>query len=177
MSTISVVIPCYNVAPYIKEAIESVIQQTKPCEEIICVDDCSSDTTVTIIKELQNQYPTIIKLLQNEKNEGANYSRNKGLHAATGEFVQFFDADDLLLPTKFEHQLSLIEKSNNSIDIVVNNFKKRSLSGVDTLYNFESDDAWNSLILFSKLIWAVFVQPFFIPSSFGIYQFLTIFSI
>ncbi|MFN6090926.1 MAG: glycosyltransferase, partial [Bacteroidota bacterium] len=65
MSTISVVIPCYNVAPYIKEAIESVIQQTKPCEEIICVDDCSSDTTVTIIKELQNQYPTIIKLLQN----------------------------------------------------------------------------------------------------------------
>ncbi len=146
MSTISVVIPCYNVATYIKEAIESVIQQTKPCEEIICVDDCSSDTTVTIIKELQNQYPTIIKLLQNEKNEGANHSRNKGLNAATSEFIQFFDADDLLLPTKFEHQLSLIEKSNNSIDIVVNSFKKRNLVGVDTLYNFESDDAWNSLM-------------------------------
>jgi glycosyltransferase involved in cell wall biosynthesis len=146
MSTISVVIPCYNVATYIKEAIESVIQQTVKCEEIICVDDCSSDNTVAIIKELQSQYPTIIKLIQNDKNEGANHSRNKGLNAATSEFIQFFDADDLLLPTKFEHQLALIEKSDIKIDIVVNSFKKRSLSGVETLYTFESDDAWNSLM-------------------------------
>ena len=146
MSTISVVIPCYNVANYIKEAIESVLHQTKQCEEIICVDDCSSDNTVAIIKELQLQYPSKIKLLQNENNQGANYSRNKGLHVAASEFVQFFDADDLLLPTKFEHQLSIIDNSKTHIDIVVNSFKKRNLSGVDTLYNFESDDAWNSLM-------------------------------
>lgn len=146
MSTISVVIPCYNVADYIKEAIQSVIGQTKSCEEIICVDDCSSDNTVAIIKELQAQYPSKIKLLQNETNQGANYSRNKGLHAAISEFIQFFDADDLLLPTKFEHQLNIIEKSNTPIDIIVNSFKKRSLSGTDKHYNFESDDAWNSLM-------------------------------
>jgi len=146
MSTISVVIPCYNVADYVKEAIESVLHQTKQVEEIICVDDCSSDNTVAIIKELQSQYPSKIKLLQNENNKGANYSRNKGLQAASSEFIQFFDADDLLLPTKFEHQLNLIEKSNIPIDIVVNSFKKRSLSGAETLYSFESDDAWNSLM-------------------------------
>lgn len=146
MSTISVVIPCYNVANYIKEAIHSVIDQTKPCEKIICVDDCSSDNTVDIIKELQAQYPSKIKLLQNETNQGANYSRNKGLHAATSEYIQFFDGDDILLPTKFEHQLNIIEKSSTPIDIVVNSFKKRNLFGDDTLYNSENDDVWNSLM-------------------------------
>ncbi len=146
MSKISVVIPCYNVSEYIQEAIQSVLEQTIPCEEIICVDDCSTDNTIAIIKELQAKYPSKITLLQNEKNQGANYSRNKGLQAASSEFVQFFDADDLLLPTKFEHQLSIIDNSKTHIDIVVNSFKKRNLSGVDTLYNFESDDAWNSLM-------------------------------
>jgi glycosyltransferase involved in cell wall biosynthesis/peptidoglycan/xylan/chitin deacetylase (PgdA/CDA1 family) len=146
MSTISVVIPCYNVADYIQEAIQSVLQQTHPCEEIICVDDCSTDDTISKIKVLQAEYPSKIKLLVNDTNQGANYSRNRGLLEAISEYVQFFDADDILLATKFEHQLALIENSKESIDIVVNSFKKRNLAGNDTLYNFESDDVWESLM-------------------------------
>jgi len=146
MTTISVVIPCYNVADYIQEAIQSLLQQTHQCEEIICVDDCSTDDTITKIIELQAKYPSKIKLLVNETNQGANYSRNRGLYESTSEYVQFFDADDILLPTKFEYQLDLIKNSKVVIDIVVNSFKKRNLKGVDTLYTFESNDAWESLM-------------------------------
>jgi len=146
MLTISVVIPCYNVAEYIEEAVQSVINQTKQCDEIICVDDCSTDNTIQKIEALQQKYPSLIKLLKNEKNEGANYSRNKGLAAANSEFIQFFDADDILLPKKFEYQLNLIEQSENPIDLLVSGFKKRNLAGTDTLFQFETDDVWNSLM-------------------------------
>ncbi|MFM7016573.1 MAG: glycosyltransferase [Bacteroidota bacterium] len=146
MPTISVVIPCYNVANYIQEAITSVIHQTVTCCEIICVDDCSTDNTIEKIIELQSQYPSLIKLIKNEKNEGANYSRNSGLNAAIGEYIQFFDADDILLPHKFKYQLNLITQSDTPIDIIVSGFKKRNLQGIDTLYQFENNDAWNSLM-------------------------------
>lgn len=146
MSTISVVIPCYNVSEYIHDAIQSVLTQTKKCEEIICIDDYSTDNTVEKINELIAQHPSIIKLIKNERNEGANFSRNIGLKYATSEFIQFFDADDILLPTKFEYQLSLIEKSAIKIDIVVNSFKKRNLAGNDKTYVFDTDDPWNSLM-------------------------------
>jgi glycosyltransferase involved in cell wall biosynthesis len=146
MLTISVVIPCYNVAEYIEEALQSVMHQTKQCDEIICVDDCSTDNTIQKIEALQQKYPSLIKVLKNEKNEGANYSRNKGLAAANSEFIQFFDADDILLPNKFEYQLNLIEQSENPIDLLVSGFKKRNLAGTDTLFQFETDDVWNSLM-------------------------------
>ena len=129
-----------------EEAIVSILQQTKPCHEIICVDDCSTDQTIEKIKELQNSYPDKIKLIINEKNEGANYSRNAGMLAASGEFIQFFDADDILLPHKFEYQLQLIESSTQPIDILVAGFKKRNLAGVETRFEFENDDPWNSLM-------------------------------
>jgi len=146
MSTISVVIPCYNVCEYIHDAIQSVLAQTKMCEEIICIDDFSTDNTIEKINELIAQHPSIIKLIKNDKNEGANFSRNRGLKSATSEFIQFFDADDILLPNKFEYQLNIIEKSNSRIDIVVSGFKKRNLAGNDKTYIFDTDDPWNSLM-------------------------------
>jgi glycosyltransferase involved in cell wall biosynthesis len=110
---VSVVIPCYNVELYIAECIQSVINQTHKDIEIICIDNNSVDSTWELLKDLQIQYPHII--LDKELKPGACAARNKGLLKAKGDWVQFLDADDLLLKTKLEHQLKLLA-SNQSIE-------------------------------------------------------------
>ncbi len=142
MITISVIIPTYNVAEYIEEGLLSVLHQTYPATEIICVDDGSSDTTVEIIKKIQAAFPNRISLYQNETNRGATYTRNKGLAIATGDYLQFFDADDLLYKDKFEKQVQLIQEKKPQPDIIVSDFYRRSVDGREELYHFPEQDAW-----------------------------------
>ncbi|MBK9318340.1 MAG: glycosyltransferase family 2 protein [Bacteroidetes bacterium] len=142
MTSISVIIPTYNVAEYIEEGLLSVLGQTCPAHEIICVDDGSTDDTVKIIKNLQLKYPDKILLFINETNRGATYTRNKGLAIATGEYIQFFDADDLLLPAKFETQIKIIEKTIVRPDILVNDFFRRTIDGKEEVYNYVEQDVW-----------------------------------
>lgn len=87
---ISVVIPTYNAADTIQRAIESCMQQTLPADEIILVDDASTDNTVQIAQEYDN-----ITLLRQPKNAGPSAARNRGWDAATGTIVAFLDADDI----------------------------------------------------------------------------------
>lgn len=146
MIDISVIVPCYNVASFIEDGLRSVLQQTMPPKEIICVDDCSKDETIKIIRRLQEEFPNKISLYINEKNRGATYTRNRGLVIARGEYVQFFDADDLLYPDKFQHQANVIEKSNKRPDIVVSNFKRKYLNGSEKIYLTPERDPWCALI-------------------------------
>ncbi|MBK7964613.1 MAG: glycosyltransferase family 2 protein [Bacteroidetes bacterium] len=69
MISISVIIPCYNVETYIEEGLHSVLKQTHPAKEIICIDDGSSDNTINIIRKLQEEFPNKIYLYLNEKIE------------------------------------------------------------------------------------------------------------
>lgn len=146
MVEISVIVPCYNVAGFIEEGLRSVLQQTLPPREIICVDDCSSDDTIRIIRRLQEEYPNKISLYINEKNRGATYTRNRGLVIARGEYVQFFDADDLLFPDKFQHQAGVITKHTVRPDMVINNFKRIYTDGTEKLYQTYEHDAWCALM-------------------------------
>ena len=112
---VSVIIPCFNSELYLRETLDSVINQTHKDTEIICVDNGSTDGTVEVIKEYQIRYENIQLLF--EKTPGASYARNKGLSVAKGEFVQFLDSDDVITPDKFEKQVEyLIE---NDLDWVV----------------------------------------------------------
>ena len=86
---ISVVIPTYNAQKYIEEALDSVLDQGHEFHEIICVDDASEDRTLAII---ENKYP--VKILQNEKNQGPSYTRNRGVVESSGSHIAFLDADD-----------------------------------------------------------------------------------
>ena len=95
--TISVIIPAYNVEKYVERCVESVIDQDVENIEIICIDDCSTDRTLDILKSLQQRYNNII-LFENEKNGGLSFSRNRGIKAARGEFILFLDADDWFEP-------------------------------------------------------------------------------
>ncbi len=115
--TVSVIIPYYNAAKTLKSAVESVMSQRMMPLEVILVDNNSSDESPLVAKDLSTQYPIIC--LASEAMKGANYARNKGMRIAQGDWLQFLDADDELLPDKLLHQMSLIRSKMKSPDIIV----------------------------------------------------------
>jgi len=111
---VSVIIPAYNVAPFIGDTLRSVLAQTFSDYEVIIVNDGSPDT-VELEAILQPYLDRIVYLKQ--ENQGAGAARNTGLRAARGEFVAFLDGDDEWLPTFLEKQLQLI-RSGPGYDLV-----------------------------------------------------------
>ena len=92
MPKVSVIIPCYNTEKYLKECLDSVINQTLKDIEIICINDGSTDNSLEILKEYA-QKDERIKLIDRE-NKGVAKSRNEGIRKVTGQFVCFMDPDD-----------------------------------------------------------------------------------
>jgi glycosyltransferase involved in cell wall biosynthesis len=104
---VSVVIAAYNAEAYIGEAIESVLGQTVPPDEVIVIDDGSTDGTRGILDSFSDR---IVVLTQ--ANSGQAVAVNKGLALARGELIGFCDADDLWTPRKLELQLALLERDS-----------------------------------------------------------------
>lgn len=102
---ISVIIPAYNTAVYMKAAIESVLHQTHRQVEVIVINDGSPDDTDEVIKPF---LPFIQYIKQ--QNQGLSAARNVGFRASKGEFICFLDADDMLMPEKFERQLTVFAR-------------------------------------------------------------------
>ena len=125
---VSVIIPCYNVEEYIEECIDSDISQSYQNIEIICIDNNSTDDTFKILKKSASKYDEIILL--KEFSAGAPYARNKGLEVAKGEWIQFLDADDLILEDKIKGQIKLVSKD---IGFVFSPFKIRQVNGIESL--------------------------------------------
>ena len=98
---VSVVIPCFNDEAYIAEAIYSVLNQTYPVWEVICVDDGSFDQSLSIAKAIDSSKLTILS----QVNSGAAAARNRGVKVSTGSLICFLDADDLWSTTKLERQI------------------------------------------------------------------------
>ena len=96
---VSVIMPSYNTGAYIREAIQSVQNQTYENWELLIVDDCSTDDTDKVLEGLLDER---IKVFKNEKNSGAAISRNKALREARGQWVAYLDSDDLWVPEKLE---------------------------------------------------------------------------
>ena len=111
---LSVIIPVYNAEKYIQETIESAYAQNITDMEVICVDDCSTDSSVQVVETLQAEYPTL-RLLKNDKNMYAGYCRNRGIEAARGEWIHFLDADDLVAEGAYKNLLEAAEKSGADI--------------------------------------------------------------
>lgn len=99
---VSVVIPAYNAARFLPEAIASVRAQTRPVAEIIVVDDGSADNTQQVIESL-GEGITYLR----QSNAGVSATRNRGMALAQGEYIAFLDADDRWLPNKIEKQLAI----------------------------------------------------------------------
>jgi len=103
--TISVIIPVYNGERFLAEAIRSVLDQTLPPDEIIVVDDGSTDGTAQIVAELAATAAVPVRYVFQE-NQGPAAARNHGIRLAGGDFLAFLDADDLWLPEKLERQIA-----------------------------------------------------------------------
>jgi glycosyltransferase involved in cell wall biosynthesis len=107
--TISVVIPAYNSASFVGEAITSVLTQTVPATEIVVVDDGSTDDTAAVAAAALERAPATIRTqVIRQLNGGVPVARNTGLLHSSGEFVTFLDADDLILPDHFRHVLECL---------------------------------------------------------------------
>lgn len=103
---VSIIMPAYNAERHIEEAIQSVLGQSCPDWELIVIDDCSEDGTARLVEELAKGRDNI-RCIRNERNAGAAESRNRGVAAASGEWVAFLDSDDVWHPDKLMLQLQL----------------------------------------------------------------------
>jgi glycosyltransferase involved in cell wall biosynthesis len=99
---VSVIIPSYNCARYLPEAIDSVFAQTYQDFEIIVVDDGSTDNTPEVLQRYGDQLQAV-----HQRNQGVALARNQGIRLASGKWIAFLDADDVFLPHKLEAQLKL----------------------------------------------------------------------
>ena len=103
MERISVIVPAFNVAPYLAASLNSLLAQTYPELEIVVVDDGSSDETGGIIREYSEKYSNIRGIFQ--ENRGVTAARLAGVAAATGDWIGFMDGDDRIEPQMYERLL------------------------------------------------------------------------
>jgi glycosyltransferase involved in cell wall biosynthesis len=101
---VSILIPCYNAAPWLAATLESALAQTWPAKEIILVDDGSTDGSLALARSFESRGVQVIA----QPNAGASAARNHALRQARGEFIQFLDADDLLSPDKIAAQITAL---------------------------------------------------------------------
>ena len=104
---VSVIVPCYNVAPFVAETICSVIVQTYPNWELILIDDGSTDNTAGVIRPFLEDVRIQLHV---QENQGVSATRNKGIALAKGDFIAFLDSDDVWLPEKLHRQLEIFQK-------------------------------------------------------------------
>lgn len=112
---ISVILPVYNVKSYIREALDSIINQTLKEIEIICVDDGSTDGSLAILQEYQEKDARF--LIISQENQGAGAARNLGLDRAKGKYLLFLDPDDFFELKMFQSLYEQAEKTNSEITI------------------------------------------------------------
>lgn len=109
---ISIVVPVYNAAAFIRQTMEMVQAQTYTDWELILVDDCSKDNSCEVIEAyLKDKPDERIRLIKKEKNEGAALSRNRGIQEAKGRYIAFLDADDVWLSYKLQTQIDFMKKN------------------------------------------------------------------
>ena len=109
MIRVSIILPTYNASKTIDRCIESIINQTYKQWELICCDDCSTDNSFDILKKWEKK-DNRIKVLKNEKNQKAAYTRNKCIKLARGEYVALIDDDDYCVVDRIEKQVLFLDK-------------------------------------------------------------------
>jgi glycosyltransferase involved in cell wall biosynthesis len=107
---ISIIIPCYNSARFLEATLDSVFQQSFSDYEIIVINDGSTDNTAQIIDTFGDKVRT-----ESTPNRGASSARNLGTSLASGEFIQYLDADDLLLPNALEKRITALQQTEADV--------------------------------------------------------------
>lgn len=155
---ISIIIPIYNVAPYVEQCLLSVMHQTKTKGvECILVDDCGQDNSMEIVKRLLADYDGLIdfRILHHEHNRGLSAARNTGIDSAQGEYLYFLDSDDCIVEECLEKMFDCIER-NKDTQVVFAGAKATSgnYNWLDysrkQLPEYSSDRDWLQLSMFRR---------------------------
>ncbi len=110
---VSVIIPVFNCENYILQCVNSVLSQTYVNLEIIIVNDGSTDSTLQLLRTIQDKRVTVL----DGPNNGCSFAKNIGLNYANGDYIQYLDADDLLSLDKIECQVNVLSNNSNSIAV------------------------------------------------------------
>jgi glycosyltransferase involved in cell wall biosynthesis len=105
---VTVIMPIFNSALYLREAVDSILSQSHTNLELICIDDCSTDESLALLKSYTDSRLKIVAL---SKNGGVSHARNTALELATGDYIAFLDSDDIAHPDRLEKQISFLEKN------------------------------------------------------------------
>ena len=145
MIKVSVIVPVYNVEDYLIECLTSIINQTLKEIEIICIDDCSTDSSYNILEEYAKKDDRI-RIIPHKENKGLGPARNTGIKEAKGEYISFIDSDDYISKDYLENLYNTAKKYNTD---VVNNINiKKKLDNKLYLYEININ---NYLSRFQKL--------------------------
>jgi glycosyltransferase involved in cell wall biosynthesis len=113
---VSAIVPCYNAAPFLRETLDSILTQGEAVSEIIAVNDGSTDDTATILATYGDRLRTV-----HTENRGVSAARNLGTQLARGEFLQYVDADDVLLPGTVAARLAWM---TDGVDVVYTGWQR-----------------------------------------------------
>ena len=114
---ISVIVPCYNVDKYVRKCINTLVNQTYNNIFIIAIDDCSTDNTFNILKELEKKNSEKMKVYKNEENKGLACTRNRGIEYADSEYVGFIDPDDFVPENYYEELMKALQKDDADVAV------------------------------------------------------------
>lgn len=107
MPAVSVLMPVFNAERYVKEAIDSILNQTFKDFELIVLNDASTDSSKEVVLSVQDSR---IRYIENEQNQGLSFSRNRLLSEAKGVYIAWLDADDVAYPTRLEEEYRFLEE-------------------------------------------------------------------
>lgn len=116
MAKVSVIFPVYNCLPYLRQAVDSILEQTFQDYELIIIEDCSTDASKAMVKGYEREYPQV-RVIWHEENKGLGCSLNDGLQVARGEFIAIQHGDDVSLPSRLERQVEYMNVHPN-IDLI-----------------------------------------------------------
>jgi glycosyltransferase involved in cell wall biosynthesis len=105
---VSIITTAYDAEEFVRDSLDSIFTQTFQDFELILVNDGSTDRTGDILKEYQSRYNNVV-LIENDRNQGHVYGRNRGLMAAKGEYIAIHDADDISLPERLEKEVKFLD--------------------------------------------------------------------
>jgi glycosyltransferase involved in cell wall biosynthesis len=156
MKRLSVLIPMYNVEPYVERCLRSLEGQDIPRNEyeIICINDGSPDNSRGVVERLQHEFDNII--LMDQENQGVSVARNNGMDRATGKYLFMVDPDDFLLPNVFKERLDIMDRHDLEVGlsgyIILDEAMQEEyrydptfdsdevVTGIDLIYRLREDD-------------------------------------
>ncbi len=141
---VSIIVPVYNVAPYLVRCLDSLCAQTLADIEIICIDDKSTDNSLEILREYENTNPQI-RVIAMKRNSGVAAARNAGINAANGEYVGFVDSDDYIDTDFYKKLYKLAMRTGADIaraGVQVHQLNGKTVTDACELRNIEKHGKW-----------------------------------